>query len=224
MDGTEIIVTEQEKLKQLALSDLARAKDLKVTDNESYRDCCMMELQLKQNIKEVTDKLEPVVTSTRVAWKAALQLLSDAVDPRSIALKYVQDQRTGYERKQKAIAEEQQRVRQQEATEKSKKETEQLADILEQSNEPELAAQVRENFTAPTVPVEVDVPKIKGIATREKWFFKIIDENKILRVYMTPNQGKIQGLVNSQGKDAEKIVGGIEVWSQEVPWGAAKIK
>jgi hypothetical protein len=225
MEGTELIVTEKDKVEQLALSDLARAKDLKVTDNESYVRCCNVELQLREAIKKVTADMKPVKAATWAAHQAALGLEESGIKPRMEALAYVQEQRTGYERRQKAKAEEEQRIRLEEASRKSKQENEKVAKILEDSNEPELAEQVRSSVTMPTVPVEVDLPKIKGIGgTTKKWFYKIIDENKIQRVYLTPHEKKIQGLVNSQGKDAEKIVGGIEVWSEELPRGAAKIK
>lgn len=219
---TEIIVTEEEKLKQLALSDLARAKALQVVDNESYRDCCMLELQIKEGIKEAEKKLEPVVDSTRKAWKAALKLLADIVEPRNQALEYVQSLRVGYEQRQKGKAKEEQKRKTEDAIAKAKEDANNVAKILEESGEKELAEQVRTNISAPVINVEVDLPKIKNIATEEKWFFKVIDESRVNRSYMTIDERKIQGIVNAQHRDAMQIIGGIEVWSEDAPRGAAK--
>jgi hypothetical protein len=219
---TEVVTVEEDNLKQLAISDLARAKALVVIDSDSYRDCCMFEIQIKEGIKEAERKLEPVVDSTRKAWKAALKLLADIVTPRNEALAYVQSLRVNYEEIQKEKAKQKQAIETTAALENTKRESEQVAIILEQSGEAELAEQVRSNVVAPIVNVEPDIPVIKGIATDEKWFFRIVDESKIARTYMAPDEKKIQGLVNSQHKDAAPIVGGIEVWSENKPRGAAK--
>ena len=46
--------------------------------------------------------------------------------------------------------------------------------------------------------------------------FDIIDDGKINRVYLVPNEAKIRKLVQNLGKDAEKLVGGIRVRKKTV--------
>jgi len=217
-----LIITEEEKMKQLALSDLERAKQLTVVDGTSYRDCCMMELQIKDSIKTAEEKMEPVVSSTRKAWKDALKLLDDIVSPANLALGIVQDKRIEYESLKEREAAKKQQEDSKAAMEKAKADATVVADILESSGEIELSKQVRENVPAPVVNVELDIPQIKNIRTRDVWEFKIVDQSKVSRAYMTPDEKKIQWLVNSQHVDAAKIVGGIEVWCRKVPVGAAK--
>lgn len=207
---------ESNELVKLAQSDLSRARRLVVKDNDSYRECCALELQIKASIKEVEKKLDPVVKSTRVAWKAALQLKADAIDPREEALEIVRKARIDYETER----EEKRKTREIEATreaqQKAIQDAEKLSGILEQAGETDLAKAIKENVPLPTVKVESEVPAIKGIKTTEKWFFEVIDEGKVARAYMAIDERKIQGLVNTQHKDAEQIVGGIRVWSAKV--------
>ena len=57
-------------------------------------------------------------------------------------------------------------------------------------------------------------PKVKGISTRKKWSFEIVDAAKIPREYLVPNEVAIGGVVRAL-KGATNIPG-IRVVSTDI--------
>jgi hypothetical protein len=55
-------------------------------------------------------------------------------------------------------------------------------------------------------------PKVEGVSSRKIAKFRVVDADKIHRRFLIPDEKKIGQLVRSTGKDAEEIVGGIEVY------------
>jgi hypothetical protein len=223
VETTEI--TEEQKEIQLAQSDLSRAKALVVNDAESYRDCCQIELQLKQAIKDAEKFFEKITKSTYDAWQAALDLKRQAVNPRQIALGMVQKIRLDWEREQERLRLEREQERQKQVNADAKAEAKQLAQTLKEAGQDELAKDLLSNVQAPVVTEPSTVPdRPKGIGSREVWAFRIKNEGRIPRTFMTPDLKKIQSIVDTQRKLAEKIIPGIEVYSETVARGAAKVK
>lgn len=64
---------------------------------------------------------------------------------------------------------------------------------------------------APNIILQNDTPKAKTIIRTIKKF-RILDISKISQEYMMPDEIKIGKIVRALGKDAEKTVGGIEVY------------
>lgn len=214
----------EDKRVQLANAELVRVRQLVVNDNDSYVQCCDKEKELKESIKETYDDFEELVQSTHLAHRNACALRTLATQPRQQALAIVQKLRVDYERlreQQRKIAEAQAQKR---AAAKAKAEAEELAKVCEQAGEDEMAAMVRADMQVPVISVPSDVPKVAGVRTRTVWHFSVAFPAKIPAAYKCPDEKKIQVIVNSQGKAAEKIIPGIKVWSEDVPWGAAKPK
>ncbi len=220
----QIEISEEQKEIQLAESDLARVRAMVVETIENYRDCCQIEIQLKQSIKDTWAKFEDVVSKAHQAHLAATKLRSDAVNPRQVALKIVQDLRLEYEQRAEAARKQQEAEAQKQAAQKALDEAEELATVLDKSGEKELAAQVRADVPIPVVSIPKDIPKVKGIGTRVVWSFRVVKPAKLPRAYLMPNEAAIQAVVNSQGKAAERMIPGIQVKREEVARGAAKPK
>ncbi len=222
MDVIEI--TEESREIQLAESDLARVRAMVIQTAENYRDACQVELQLKQSIKDTTAKFENLVKKARETYEEAKDLRSAAVNPRQWALKIVQDLRVAWEQEQENLRQQRQREAQAEVAQKAAKEADELALVLEKAGEKEMAQQVRADVFVPLVNVPKEVPKVQGVSTREVWFFRINKPARIPKAYLAPDEAKIQTVVNAQHKAAEKMIPGIEVWSEQRAWGAAKPK
>lgn len=58
-------------------------------------------------------------------------------------------------------------------------------------------------------------PEVPGVSTRTYWHFQVTNSAEIKREYMTPDEKLIKKIVESKHKDAEGIVGGIQVWPDE---------
>jgi hypothetical protein len=60
------------------------------------------------------------------------------------------------------------------------------------------------------------IPKVSGIVARELWRFEIVDESKIPREFLMPDERKIGALVRALKGDAQAILGqGVRVFSEE---------
>lgn len=98
--------------------------------------------------------------------------------------------------------------------ERLRKEAQEAADFQR-----ELAREQAKITAANVAPVEVapSIPKVAGIKGRTNWKFRIIDESRIPRMYLIPDEVNIGAMVRSM-KDpakAEAMCPGIEVYSEE---------
>ena len=76
-------------------------------------------------------------------------------------------------------------------------------------------AAVAESIIAAPMPaplVSLPKPKAAGVTTRKVFKFQITDETKVNRKFLLIDESKIRALVARLGKDAEEIVGGIQVY------------
>ncbi len=116
--------------------------------------------------------------------------------------------------------------RQREEKERLRKEAELQAQLTHEAEERQLAeaqtlqeqgqteaaeAVLSQPVIAPIARIEA--PKATaGGSLRKRWDYKIINEGEINRPYLEPAHTRIRAQVNALGKDAEKIVGGIQVF------------
>lgn len=122
------------------------------------------------------------------------------------------------------IRAEQQRVEREEQERKIAKE-QQEKDALAQAAEMEAIGEseaaehiIERAVIAPAPPVFVPstVPKEKGHSFKKVYKFRIVNVDNIDRKFMVPDESTIQTLVNKLGPDAVGIIGGIEVYPDEV--------
>ena len=93
------------------------------------------------------------------------------------------------------------------------------AKILQDTGEPEAAEIVVQQAALappPTVVVPSSVPKQSGISIRKVWKCRIVKTEQIKKEFLIPNESMINSIVSKLGKDAERIVGGIECYQEEV--------
>ena len=109
----------------------------------------------------------------------------------------------------------------QKAGELKKREADKLRKEAEEREKAQREQAVRDAEAAKAnvqeVSVQPNTPKISGLRQRVNWKFKVVDEAKIPRAFMQPNEQAIGQLVR-MAKDkaqAEKTIPGIEVWSED---------
>lgn len=59
--------------------------------------------------------------------------------------------------------------------------------------------------------VQSAAPKVSGVGARDNWTYRIVDPAKISAQFLIPDEIKIGKIVRSLKKEAETLVGGIEV-------------
>ena len=84
---------------------------------------------------------------------------------------------------------------------------------LEQAGHADVAESVL-SAPAPVAVVTVPKPAAVGVSVRKVVKFRILDPSKINRPYLVPDEIAIRNQVKALGKDAEKLVGGIEVYEE----------
>jgi hypothetical protein len=68
----------------------------------------------------------------------------------------------------------------------------------------------------PVVIVHSEIPKEKGISVRKIFKFRTVNPALVKREFLVQDDAKIQAIVSKLGPDAMPIVGGIEVYQEEV--------
>ncbi len=129
-------------------------------------------------------------------------------------------------REQERIAEEERKRRQKEIEEQRKAGELKAAEarrLQKQADEDAvrqkaLAAEQEKDAAAnvPVIAVKPNITAVAGTASRRNWKFRIVDQNKIPRIYMMPNDVEIGRMVRgTQDKaKAEAQCPGVEVWSE----------
>jgi hypothetical protein len=112
------------------------------------------------------------------------------------------------------------RKEQEEAQAKARKlaEDEQLrkAAALEAQGKKSQAEAVLAQPTKPqAVIIPPSLPKSQSVIKTVKKY-KVVDENGVKREFCSPNAGQMWKAVQLYGKKAEEIVGGIEVWEEQI--------
>jgi len=125
-----------------------------------------------------------------------------------------------FDQEERRKAEEAARIARLKAEEEARKERERLAKLAEKQMEQNRFEKAEETIirmeeVAPVVaPVIMpQIQKQKGESIRKIWKFRVIDEKLIPREYLTRDDKKIQGVVNSLKSDAN--IPGIEVYFEE---------
>lgn len=70
------------------------------------------------------------------------------------------------------------------------------------------------NANVQSVRVAPAVPKVAGIKARVNWKFRIVNENRLPREYMMPDEVKIGSVVRNQ-KRAGEVIPGVEAYSED---------
>jgi len=81
--------------------------------------------------------------------------------------------------------------------------------LASQGHQEEAEAILEQPVTVPAV--RIQAPVTRGISSRKGWTFRIVDQAKINRAFLTPDLVKIGRQVTALGPAAAGLVGGIEV-------------
>jgi hypothetical protein len=138
------------------------------------------------------------------------------------SIKAAQQAEADRKERERAAAEERKRREaeieaQRKAGEINKRESERLAKEARAAQEREKVRAAEDAVIAaanvPQVEVKPNIPTVAGVPSRRPWKFRIIDANKIPRVYMMPNEVSI-GYFVRENKKAGEVIPGVEAYQE----------
>lgn len=202
-------------LEQKTLNLVEQAKLIKVEDEKSYEVAGNFLTGIVTLRKEIERTFTPMKKKAHAAWKEIcnqenyhLKPLEDAV----VIIKGVMSK--WYMLEQKKRREEEARL----AAELKKKQEEEalkLAQEMEDLGDKEEAENILTRAEEARPVVNIEKPKkVEGITEKKITKWRLKNENQIKRQFLKIDEVKINAAVRAMGKDAEQLVGGIEVYEE----------
>lgn len=220
MEQTTTAVAEPDVVAELEAETavvVADARAIEITDQDSL-DFAALYLTdgIKPALKRIAATFDPIDTAQKAARKITIAERKKLEGPLLEAERIIKTSIGDYQLEQQrvAAAEEAERIRV--AREEAEARQLEEAAALEEAGHEEAAI---EKLAAPAVPVVVEkpaAPKAEGVSVRTKPDFRIIDASAIAPEYLKPDEVKIRKIVGAFGADAEKMVGGIEVFDKPI--------
>lgn len=227
----EVPVEEQVKIEGSRVVTFAETYQITDTPSLVGADKWFQDWAAKE--KERFFKFDPGRKKAYEAYVWALALLKEATEPYAKARKILGEKisaergrlerlRLAEEARLNAIAQEEAMAAKQAEADAALAEAEKLeragdkeqAEAMLQEAEKIVSAPTR----APAIIVASSLPEMNS-NSRKLWKWKIEDEAKIKDEYFVPrhlDEAAIDSVVRSKGKDAERIVGGIFAWQEEI--------
>jgi hypothetical protein len=201
------------EVEKQALAVATKATAITIKSPEDYLSACEIAKNVSASVKRVTEFFAPMKTSAYAAWQQVIKTEKKVLDPLNKAKVHLATTIGVYQQ-------EQERLRQQEEAklrEKARREAEDkvLATAQElhaEGKTAEAEAVLNEQIETPTVVAPATVQDVEGVSIRERWTFRIVDENKVPREYCSPDPVKIRGMVTAQ-RGLTKIPG-VEVFQE----------
>lgn len=197
-----------------ALTVPEQARTVEITDDESYKRAAEILLQIKDLRRQIDEAFDPIISKAHEAHREALGQKKRADAPLVEAEGIIKPRIAAYIAEiNRKRAEEEARLREEER----KKEEERR---LQEAIKAEAAGQTEKAEEILAEPVEIgkvrpipEAPRVAGVSIQKRWTYRIVDEEKIPREYLTPDHTKIGAVVRDL-KDAAAIPG-IEVYTED---------
>ena len=194
------------EIESRAMSLPDQARTFTIPDDAAYAVAAAFLLKVKSIITEIEQFCDPTIDAAHKTWQSALAQRRHLLEGPRQAEALVKPLLKSYH-------DEQERKRQQEA--RRLNEDARLTNALhaEQSGAPDTAERILNGeLVTPPVATPPATPPIEGIAYRERWVFRIVDEQRLPREYLLADRVKIARIVTAM-KAATRIPG-VEVYDE----------
>jgi hypothetical protein len=210
---SELTIPDTDDLEASGSQLVRRAEALAVTTNDEYASAgtaLVGAASLRKAIVAAFAEPKRAAHRAHVAITALERRLLDA--PRK-AESILRARMLTYQRAEDARRRERERVAQEELMVQEEDRRLAVAASLESAG---YQAEAEAVIDAPMVvpPVALPAPEAEGVSVRRAWAWRLIDEARMTRQYLTADERKISSLVRSMGPDAAVLVGGIEVYEE----------
>jgi hypothetical protein len=206
-------------LQEAAPKILKQAQELEIATLEDYEASGAFLDVVAERKKKVDEFFEQTVAEANRVHKFLTGLRAMLTLPYSKAEELIKQRRRDWrmeeERKRQAIEDEERKKA------KAQQEAQAIeeASQLQQMGETEAAQVVIDRAAAappPPVIVPSTVPKQKGHAIKTVWKWRVKNPALIKREFLVLDESKVNPIVTRLGPDAAAIVGGIEVYPEEI--------
>jgi hypothetical protein len=178
----DTLTTQEETIKQEALTIVEQAKIIKITDQTSYDAACSLLLeQIKPFRKRWSDYWQTVKIPAYQAYRAILDKFNEGDGPLELAERQVKSEISKWDSEQERVRQELQRKAEEEARAREEEERLIAATLAEEAgaSETEVNAIVEAPMLAVAPPVAPTYQRASGVSTRENWKAKVIDIKKL---------------------------------------------
>lgn len=210
--------TAVKEVTNLALSVPDQARQIIVTNADTYRRAGEVIVYIKQLRKKIADTFRPIKQKIDESKREVLAQERAADLPLMDAENYLSPQIIAYDREQERIRREEEARLREIARKQEEERRMQEALAAEAEGQAEVAdAIINEPTYVPPVVVGRSIPKVAGMSIRDNWTFRIVNPAIIPREYLKVDEVKIGGVVRSL-KDQCRIPG-IEVYKESTVAG-----
>ena len=188
-----------------------------VDDSLSYQTCMTFVSIIKEKKKWVEDYWAPEIDQANALHKslcAKKKQMLGMLDPLESELT---TKGLTWRRQEEQRRRDEELRLQAEARKKQEEEARVQAELLKKSGRADEAKIVIEKAkdAPPVVTVASEVPKVEGLSFAKTWAYRLVNPSQIKTEFLLPDSVKIGKMVRAMGKDAEKMIGGIEVYQEE---------
>lgn len=192
--------TNEQEIKQQALTIVEQSKIVRITDQQTYDGACFLLLsQIKPFRKRWAEYWEEVKKPAYAAYKAIQDKFNEGDKPLEAAERQVKAEIAKWDTEQERIRQDLQRKAEEEARKAEEEERLRAATLAEESGstEEEVNAIIDAPVIAVAPPVEPTYQRASGVSTRENWKARVIDVKKLCAAiakgtvppnYVTPNE------------------------------------
>jgi len=191
-----------------------RARQVQITDDATYKQAGEVLLQIKDLRRQVDEAFDPIISKAHEAHREALGQKKRAEAPLVEAEGIMKPRIAAYINEiNRKRAEEEARLR-----EEARKAEEEKR--LQEAINAEAAGQTEKAEEILAAPVSIarvrpitEAPKVAGVSIQKRWSYRIVDETKIPREYLSPDPAKINAVVREF--KGETVIPGVEVFSED---------
>lgn len=207
-------VPETDAMQKQSVELVVRANAVLVTTDEEYEAAGRELFAVASLRKAITEAFAAPKKAAHDAHKKIVALEASLLDgpssaERILKAKMLEFKRAEELRRQQAAAKVSAQMRKDEEDRRIAQ-----AEAVHASGNAAVAEQILDApITVPTVSVQG--PKAAGVSSRKVWKYRVTDANAVKREFLDLVKSRVDAAVKSLGKDAEKIVGGIEVYEDE---------
>jgi hypothetical protein len=228
----DTLTTNEETIKQEALTVIERAKIVRITDQETYDGACSILLnEIKPFRKRWAEYWDEIKKPAYAAYKAIQAKFSEGDEPLERAERQVKMEIAKWDAEQERIRQELQRKAEEEARKAEEEERLRVATLAEESGaSPEqVNAIVDAPVTAVATPVASTYAKAAGVSTRENWKAKVTDLKKLCAAvgkgqvplsYVIPNEAALNA--RAKADKATLNIPGVVAYNDPIVSGRSR--